>query len=620
MPDSRLKVAFLSLPQRTHAVLEYFIASTGQGDFVLSPDEQQSDAAVFDFDNPDSRHRWERYHAQLGRPGILLSIVGQQVPMTVWVQKPVTTGSMLEAAARIKAGAWCIASPGPAVAETVAAAPKPELIMAPTPGPAPVPTPLPTQKPTPPPTPEPTPEPTLAPKREPAPAAPVLARPGAVSVDGSSAPVSGTLKQAAATTGGEIALPPVLPPAEARVSDVQPPRRGWLSRLLGTVFRAMKPRVAKSPPESLPESRVESSLLPAESPALSLAVSTPTSDGGGVAADGADFRPDAMAADVSGQQADVAGDSAAPAPSAPDPAPEAAVTPEAPASADEAGGDANIEAPPGPAPKLKAAPSPAEMADVARYCGVLEDIPATEFPRAADRYYPYDRHLVSALREAYMVGAKWRSPTRLDLDLGCLIFVPAENCAYLDFPEEALFDRRVVSHPRRREVRGAGVQELFADLRQRLADRRVVKQPRRHKVRMVGVQEFADLQQRLASLTRLDRFDATLWKLGMTTAKGRLPAGTDVNKVFFLKSWPNMTRFQRSPYSLRIAALWATRGASLLETARILEIPQRYVFAFYNAALATDIVTDDGAAVKRSFHRTSRNQGRFMNLFKWLRG
>ncbi|MBI4740180.1 MAG: hypothetical protein HY777_01180 [Betaproteobacteria bacterium] len=607
MPDSRLKVAFLSLPQRTHAVLEYFIASTGQGDFVLSPDEQQSDAAVFDFDNPDSRHRWERYHAQLGRPGILLSIVGQQVPMTVWVQKPVTTGSMLEAAARIKAGAWCIASPEPAVAETVAA-PKPEVKTAPTPGPAPTPTP------------EPTPEPALAPKREPVLAAPVLARPGAVSVDASSAPVSEAVKPVAAT-GGEIALPPVLPPAEARVSDVQPPKCGWLSRLLETIFRAMKPRVTESQPESLPESLAGSQpLLPAESPALSQAVSAPAPDGGGVAADGADFCPDAMAADASGRQANVADDNAAPAPSAPYPVPEASAMPEAPAPEDEAGSDANIEAPPGPAPKLKAAPSPAEMADVARYCGVSDDIPAAEFPRAADRYYPYDRHLVSALREAYMVGAKWRSPTRLDLDLGCLIFVPAENCAYLDFPEEALFDRRVVSQPRRREVRGAGVQELFADLRQRLADRRVVKQPRRHKVRMVGVQEFADLQQRLASLTRLDRFDATLWKLGMTTAKGRLPAGTDVNKVFFLKSWPNMTRFQRSPYSLRIAALWATRGASLLETARILEIPQRYVFAFYNAALATDIVTDDGAAVKRSFHRTSRNQGRFMNLFKWLRG
>jgi hypothetical protein len=76
---------------------------------------------------------------------------------------------------------------------------------------------------------------------------------------------------------------------------------------------------------------------------------------------------------------------------------------------------------------------------------------------------------------------------------------------------------------------------------------------------------------------------------------------------------------QPIPHALRIAALWATRGASLIDTSRLLDIPQRYVFAFYNAALATDLLTDDGSAIKRLCRRTGKNQGRFLNLFKWLR-
>jgi hypothetical protein len=69
---------------------------------------------------------------------------------------------------------------------------------------------------------------------------------------------------------------------------------------------------------------------------------------------------------------------------------------------------------------------------------------------------------------------------------------------------------------------------------------------------------------------------------------------------------------------LRIAALWATRGASLLETTELLHISQRHVFAFYSAALAMDLITEDGSQIRRSQRKSQRNRGLLTRLFGWL--
>jgi hypothetical protein len=77
-----------------------------------------------------------------------------------------------------------------------------------------------------------------------------------------------------------------------------------------------------------------------------------------------------------------------------------------------------------------------------------------------------------------------------------------------------------------------------------------------------------------------------LWRMVLYSSRGRLPAGTDLTAPVDLQNWPNMTRMAPIAHAMRIAALWATHPCSLLETARILGIPQRYVFAFYSAAHA----------------------------------
>lgn len=83
--------------------------------------------------------------------------------------------------------------------------------------------------------------------------------------------------------------------------------------------------------------------------------------------------------------------------------------------------------------------------------------------------------------------------------------------------------------------------------------------------------------------------DGFLWRIALWTSRGRVPEHCDLRAQVFIKHWPDMTRLQASPHALRIAALWVKRPYGLLQTAKLLGIPQRFVFAFYSAAWAIDL-------------------------------
>lgn len=90
--------------------------------------------------------------------------------------------------------------------------------------------------------------------------------------------------------------------------------------------------------------------------------------------------------------------------------------------------------------------------------------------------------------------------------------------------------------------------------------------------------------------------NALLWMTMLWAARGRVPEGTSLNTPVRLTGWPNMTRLLLFPHCLRISALWAEKPVSLLETARLLGIPQRFVFSFYSAAYALGLVETVGEA------------------------
>jgi len=230
---------------------------------------------------------------------------------------------------------------------------------------------------------------------------------------------------------------------------------------------------------------------------------------------------------------------------------------------------------------------PSALADEALWCGLRADVDLATLQSADWRYRPADR-LVSVLGEAYRVSAKWRVPTLLDTTAGPVLVDAPANRVYAPFDE----------------ARWAA---LYAEV---LA--------RRPKARTINQHELAELQAGWLGQACVRRLDALLWEAGALTAAGRLPEALDAGQPVYLRHWPNLTRLRQTPHTLRIAALWATRGAGLLETAELLRIPQRHVFAFHAAAAALDLITDDGSHIRRVQRRAARNKGLLSRLLGWL--
>ncbi len=84
--------------------------------------------------------------------------------------------------------------------------------------------------------------------------------------------------------------------------------------------------------------------------------------------------------------------------------------------------------------------------------------------------------------------------------------------------------------------------------------------------------------------------DALLWELSLWAARGRLPVDTDLNQPVKLKHWPNITQYIDFPNAVKIAAAWSKNTLSIKEITDKLKIPQRYVFSFYVASQAINVL------------------------------
>ncbi len=109
-------------------------------------------------------------------------------------------------------------------------------------------------------------------------------------------------------------------------------------------------------------------------------------------------------------------------------------------------------------------------------------------------------------------------------------------------------------------------------------------------------------------------FDHFFWQVTLWTARGRVPKGIDLNKDIVLLSWPNFTRLIVTPHALKISALWREQPHSLLETAKILEIPQRCVFAFFSAAYASKLAFPERRTKQRKLPKGQKDRRFKSNL------
>lgn len=84
------------------------------------------------------------------------------------------------------------------------------------------------------------------------------------------------------------------------------------------------------------------------------------------------------------------------------------------------------------------------------------------------------------------------------------------------------------------------------------------------------------------------------WNLALWASRGRLPAGTDLERCVVLRRWPNLTRMLTPPQAPRILGLWARKPVSLRDTPALLGVPQRNVYALYSACSAVGMAVASG--------------------------
>ena len=82
----------------------------------------------------------------------------------------------------------------------------------------------------------------------------------------------------------------------------------------------------------------------------------------------------------------------------------------------------------------------------------------------------------------------------------------------------------------------------------------------------------------------LEQRDAMIWKVALWTARGRLNQRMDPEKVYKLKEKPEFSRMIEIPHAPEITELWYDHRLSALDIVRILNVPQRFVFAFMSGA------------------------------------
>lgn len=81
-----------------------------------------------------------------------------------------------------------------------------------------------------------------------------------------------------------------------------------------------------------------------------------------------------------------------------------------------------------------------------------------------------------------------------------------------------------------------------------------------------------------------EEVEPMIWKVAVWTARGRLIKGIDPEKNFQLKFRPDFERFIFLPKCREISEIWVEYELSVLDVARILELPQRVVFSFMSGA------------------------------------
>jgi len=108
------------------------------------------------------------------------------------------------------------------------------------------------------------------------------------------------------------------------------------------------------------------------------------------------------------------------------------------------------------------------------------------------------------------------------------------------------------------------------------------------------------------------------WSVSLLISHGRLPEGTDLDQPIGITNWLTLSKVERFPYIMQIAAVFNQHYASLNEVTTWMTLPKRYIYAFYNGVLAIDMIDKNAKTSKKKLISRGTNDNNNDSLLKNL--
>lgn len=129
--------------------------------------------------------------------------------------------------------------------------------------------------------------------------------------------------------------------------------------------------------------------------------------------------------------------------------------------------------------------------------------------------------------------------------------------------------------------------------------------------------ESTELRKKI--LTDIDftyDLESFIWTNCLLTSRGRVPSILEYELKYLLKYWPNFTRIENFPHTMKLAARWQKKPYTIVEIINETDIPLRYVIAFVNGALGLGLFeTNPSIIEQKSAIKSVKKNGLIARLF-----
>lgn len=228
-------------------------------------------------------------------------------------------------------------------------------------------------------------------------------------------------------------------------------------------------------------------------------------------------------------------------------------------------------------------------------CGFSDErLDASNWQESSQLYTP-ENYLLNSLIDALNLSRQSRQYVQIVLeDGGFILLMPDVNLAYSSI-------------------------DLYSDSFSHLCDTPL--QGGRAKLHLPDSAELSDLEEVVRQdAQRTYDLEGLIWTVSLLTSHGRLSRNADMSSLR-LKSWPNFTRLEQFPHVMPIAALWSQRAGNVFDMSEWLDVPQRYILAFFNGAHTLGLFeVDQGSTGHQKKTAPKKNRGLFSRLLKRLLG